>query len=97
MANSADPDQTAPLWVPTVNYSSFIFWSLLSLPNIQVFDSHIYFNYMYLVFYAGFTMDSDLETPRHEMDFNDTNMSHSLEMGKYQQDDPYLQVDSVTF
>ena len=42
-------------------------------------------------------MDSDLETPRHEMDFNDTNMSHSLEMGKYQQDDPYLQVDSVTF
>ena len=42
-------------------------------------------------------MDSDLETPRHEMDFNDTNMSHSLEMGKYHQDDPYLQVTVILF
>ena len=40
-------------------------------------------------------MDSDLETPRHEIDFNDTNMSHSLDIGKYQQDDPYLQVGQV--
>lgn len=37
-------------------------------------------------------MDSDLETPRHDVDFNDTNMSHSLEFGKYQHDEPYLQV-----
>ena len=42
-------------------------------------------------------MDSDLETPRHEMDFNDTNMSHSLEIGKYHQDDPYLQVTVILF
>ena len=38
-------------------------------------------------------MDSDLETPRRDVDFSDMNMSQSLEIGQYQQDDPYLTVN----
>ena len=37
-------------------------------------------------------MDSDLETPRRDVDFNDTDISHSFDIGKYQHDEPYLQV-----